>query len=52
MADQDESGRDRSEVFHELPDREALPDYYQVITQPISLQEIKVRLLNCCFVQH
>lgn len=26
----------------ELPDRKDLPDYYKVITNPVSLQEIEV----------
>lgn len=33
-------------VFTKLPSRKDYPDYYQVITQPLSLEEIKVSRLN------
>lgn len=38
------SGQDReiAGIFMDLPDRRDLPDYYKVITNPISLQEIEV----------
>lgn len=42
----DGSGQEReiAGIFMELPDRKDLPDYYKVITNPVSLQEIEVSL--------
>jgi hypothetical protein len=36
--------REIAGIFMELPDRRDLPDYYKVITNPISLTEIEVSL--------
>ncbi|KAG2023767.1 SNF2-family ATP dependent chromatin remodeling factor snf21 [Coprinopsis cinerea AmutBmut pab1-1] len=38
-----EAGRKRCELFRELPDRRDYPDYYQLISQPISLAQIRKR---------
>lgn len=38
-----QGGRKRAELFMDLPDKEAYPDYYTYIEQPISLSEIKQR---------
>ena len=35
-------GRQLSEMFRHLPNREEFPDYYQVIASPISLEQIEV----------
>lgn len=43
LKDKAPDGHLRSEVFLELPDRTILPDYYEVIRHPISLEQIKVR---------
>jgi len=32
----------KSGIFMELPDRKDLPDYFKVITNPVSLSEIEV----------
>ncbi|KAI0079061.1 hypothetical protein K474DRAFT_1659535 [Panus rudis PR-1116 ss-1] len=40
----DETGRKRSELFKELPNRKEYPDYYQLIKQPIALSTIRKRL--------
>ncbi|WVQ95513.1 hypothetical protein IAU59_002610 [Kwoniella sp. CBS 9459] len=37
----DGSGRDVCAIFMQLPDRRELPDYYQTIKNPISLEEIE-----------
>lgn len=42
LAAKDKSGREVTEFFLELPSAEDYPDYYEVIQQPISLEEIKV----------
>ena len=34
--------REIAGMFMELPDRKLFPDYFQTITDPISLQEIEV----------
>lgn len=39
-----ETNRYRSDLFLELPDRSQYPDYYQLISQPISLAEIEKRI--------
>lgn len=39
-------GRRLAEVFEELPPRKDLPDYYQVIKNPMALGMIKVRAKN------
>jgi hypothetical protein len=36
------SGRQVCALFEELPDEEEYPDYYEVIKQPIALQQIEV----------
>ncbi|KAF5361681.1 hypothetical protein D9758_007383 [Tetrapyrgos nigripes] len=38
-----EDGRKRCELFRELPDKRDYPDYYQLITQPISLSQLRKR---------
>ncbi|KAJ2914877.1 hypothetical protein MD484_g5545, partial [Candolleomyces efflorescens] len=40
---EDETGRKRCELFRELPDKRDYPDYYQLISQPISLAQIRKR---------
>ena len=40
----DEDGRDRSELFMELPDRREYRDYYAIIKRPISLEMIQKRI--------
>jgi hypothetical protein len=35
-------GRQLATMFLHLPDRDDFPDYYQVITAPISLEQIEV----------
>ncbi|ORY84391.1 Bromodomain-containing protein [Protomyces lactucae-debilis] len=37
----DEHGNDRAAVFHELPPRAELPDYYQVIQKPMALDMVR-----------
>ncbi|OSD05650.1 hypothetical protein PYCCODRAFT_1384571 [Trametes coccinea BRFM310] len=41
---EDDTGRKRSELFRELPDRREYPDYYQLIKQPIALSTIRKRI--------
>ncbi|TBU43114.1 SNF2 family N-terminal domain-containing protein [Dichomitus squalens] len=41
---EDETGRRRSDLFRELPDRREYPDYYQLIQQPIALSTIRKRI--------
>ncbi|CCX34630.1 Similar to Chromatin structure-remodeling complex subunit snf21; acc. no. Q9UTN6 [Pyronema omphalodes CBS 100304] len=41
-----ETGRVRSEIFEKLPSKRMFPDYYQIIKQPISFNEIKKRIKN------
>ena len=38
------SGRQLAPVFMRLPSKRQYPDYYDVIKQPIALEDIKVRL--------
>ena len=40
----DEDGRDRSELFMELPDKREYRDYYAIIRRPISLEMIRKRI--------
>lgn len=40
------SGHDPSKVFHRRPNRRALPDYYDVIKEPIALSTLKPKLAN------
>jgi ATP-dependent helicase STH1/SNF2 len=40
----DEEGRDRSELFMELPDKREYRDYYAIIKRPISLDMIRKRI--------
>lgn len=40
----DENGRDRSELFMELPDKREYRDYYAIIKRPISLEMIRKRI--------
>ena len=42
----DEDGRDRSEIFMELPDKRAYRDYYAIIKRPISLEMIRKRIVG------
>ncbi|KAI8983220.1 SNF2 family N-terminal domain-containing protein [Trametes punicea] len=41
---EDDTGRKRSDLFRELPDRREYPDYYQLIKQPIALSTIRKRI--------
>jgi len=43
LACEDETGRKRCELFRELPDKRDYPDYYQLITQPIAMSQLKKR---------
>ncbi|PPQ84062.1 hypothetical protein CVT26_013991, partial [Gymnopilus dilepis] len=43
LACEDDTGRKRGELFRELPDRRDYPEYYQLITQPISLSVLRKR---------
>lgn len=40
----DEDGRDRSELFMELPDKREYRDYYAIIKRPICLEMIRKRI--------
>ena len=40
----DEDGRDRSELFMELPDKREYRDYFAIIKRPISLEQIRKRI--------
>jgi hypothetical protein len=42
----DTKGRQIAELFVELPSMESYPDYYQIIQQPISLEEIRTNTYN------
>ena len=42
----DEDGRDRSELFMELPDKREYRDYYAIIKRPISLEMIRKRIVG------
>lgn len=44
LACEDTDGRKRCELFRELPDKRDYPDYYQLITQPISLSILRKRM--------
>lgn len=41
-----ETRRIRSEIFEKLPSKKVFPDYYHIIKQPISFNEIKKRIRN------
>ncbi|RPB16418.1 hypothetical protein P167DRAFT_481275 [Morchella conica CCBAS932] len=41
-----ETERLRSELFEKLPSKKIFPDYYHIIKQPISFNEIKKRIRN------
>lgn len=41
-----ETERLRSEIFEKLPSKKIFPDYYHIIKQPISFNEIKKRIRN------
>jgi hypothetical protein len=41
-----DSGRVLSEVFMQVPPQSSYPDYYQVISKPISFQLVRSRLKN------
>ncbi|KAL7274633.1 transcriptional regulator [Rhizina undulata] len=41
-----ENERLRSEIFEKLPSKKIFPDYYHIIKQPISFNEIKKRMRN------
>ncbi|KAH6917669.1 SNF2-family ATP dependent chromatin remodeling factor snf21 [Coprinopsis sp. MPI-PUGE-AT-0042] len=41
---EDDTGRKRCELFKELPDRRDYPDYYHLITKPISIAQIKKKI--------
>ena len=41
-----ETERVRSEIFEKLPSKKLFPDYYHIIKQPISFNEIKKRIRN------
>lgn len=40
------SGHDPSKLFHKKVNKRALPDYYEVIKEPIAISTLKSRLLN------
>lgn len=40
----DEDGRDRSEIFMDLPDKREYRDYYAIIKRPVSLEMIRKRI--------
>jgi ATP-dependent helicase STH1/SNF2 len=44
--EESETGRLRSEIFEKLPSKKIFPDYYHIIKQPISFNEIKKRIRN------
>ncbi|RKP21012.1 Bromodomain-containing protein, partial [Rozella allomycis CSF55] len=37
------------ELFMDLPSRKHYPDYYDIIKEPICLNEIKEKIMNCEF---
>ncbi|PJF20054.1 hypothetical protein PSACC_00137 [Paramicrosporidium saccamoebae] len=41
---EEETNRYRSDLFLQLPERDQYPDYYQLITDPISLAEIEQKI--------
>lgn len=41
-----DTGRLRSDIFEKLPSKKIFPDYYHIIKQPISFNEIKKRMKN------
>jgi ATP-dependent helicase STH1/SNF2 len=44
--EESETGRMRSDIFEKLPSKKIFPDYYHIIKQPISFNEIKKRMRN------
>lgn len=40
----DDSGRTRSDIFLELPDAKLYPDYYKIISKPMSMAEIMSKI--------
>ena len=40
------------ELFMELPDRDIYPDYYQIITAPLSIKQVELKLFNLIKHQH
>ena len=43
---EDDEGRQLSDIFMELPSKRELPDYYQIISQPIDLKRVKNKVLK------
>ena len=41
---QDADGRVLSEPFYQLPTRDELPDYYEIIRRPVDIQKIENRI--------
>ncbi|KAL0945551.1 hypothetical protein HGRIS_014712 [Hohenbuehelia grisea] len=41
---EDDTGRKRCELFKELPDKRDYPDYYHLITHPISIAQVRKRV--------
>ncbi|OZJ04686.1 hypothetical protein BZG36_02542 [Bifiguratus adelaidae] len=46
ISDHETGGRHESEMFQELPSKEEYPEYYQVIENPISLEQIQQKMRN------
>ncbi|MCJ1391941.1 hypothetical protein MMC18_004808 [Xylographa bjoerkii] len=42
----DPEGHDPSKIFHKKVNKRSLPDYYEVIKEPIALSTLKAKLLN------
>ena len=43
-------GRLLSAAFEKLPSKKELPEYYEIITNPVDFKKIRVSLTNC-FIQ-
>ena len=43
---EDDEGRRLSDIFMELPSKKELPDYYQIIAEPIDLKKVKNKVLK------
>ena len=43
---EDDEGRRLSDIFMELPSKKELPDYYQIISEPIDLKKVKNKVLK------
>ena len=41
---QDQDGRVLSEPFYQLPTRDELPDYYEIIRRPVDIYKIEQRI--------